>query len=466
VLAAVGVGVLAALAYLPNLTTGTLLIDERVYLEAGAAYLDGDFGLNPEHPPLAKLLFGLAGRVVGDPVLGGRLVAVASGVAIAVAVFALVRRAAGRWWGLAGAGLWVVLPHALRHAGLGWGGFDRLDRFAMLDPVATAFAMAALVVAVRWSDDHRLRWGLLAGALVGLAAGAKLSGGLMGLVVAAVPWVSTWSGRASWTTWAGRAATRSVVVGAAAVAAAAACYLPLGGEAVEVFRTMVEFQGQHAAGGHDVVVAGQAYPSAPWWAQGWYAWRDEGALVTVALAVAGVVGVVAGPGRPRHRGLIAAAVAVPAAVFAASPVLLPHYRFLWLPALVALATLGSAGLPARHGAAPRLLAAALVGALLVTGLRSIAFVTTRDTAGYRAAAEQLADRGLGAPAVLVEGFPGLLTSYLPDATLVDRLRDADAVVLDPVRTDLRPVPALRDRLAQGDWVPVDGVVGLDVWVRR
>lgn len=219
-----GVGALAVLAYLPHLTTSTVLIDERVYVEAGQQYLDGDFGTNREHPPLAKLLFGVAGRVVGDPVLGGRLVAVVAGLAIAVAVFVLVRRMAGRAWGLGAAGLWVVLPHALRHAELGWGGFDRLDRYAMLDPVATAFAVWALVVALRWSDDERLRWGVLAGALVGLAAGAKLSGGLVGPVVAAVPWVAA-SGRGrSATSW-WHAVLASATVGLVALAGLALAYV-------------------------------------------------------------------------------------------------------------------------------------------------------------------------------------------------------------------------------------------------
>ena len=144
VVAVLGVVGLWALAYLPHLTTATVLVDERVYLEAGRQYTAGTFEANPEHPPLAKLAFGLAGRLVGDPLLGGRLVAVLAGGVIAVVVGALVARLAGRWWGLAGAALWLVLPHALRMPGLAFGGFDRLDRYAMLDPVATALAVAAV----------------------------------------------------------------------------------------------------------------------------------------------------------------------------------------------------------------------------------------------------------------------------------------------------------------------------------
>lgn len=466
VLGAVGVAVLAAWAYLPHLTTSTLLIDERVYLEAGQQYVDGDVALNREHPPLAKLLFGLVGRALGEPVLGGRLVGVAAGVAIAVAVFVLVRRMAGRGWGLVAAGLWVVLPHTLRMADLAWGGFDRLDRYAMLDPVATALAMWALVAAVHWSDEAareppgRLRWAVVAGALVGLAAGAKLSGALVGPVVAATPWLT------GWRRWSWRTVAASVTVGAIAVAAFALAYLPLGGEAVEVFRDMVAFQGRHAASGHDVVVAGRAYPSAPWWAQGWYAWRDEGGLVVVALSLAAVVGAVAGggPGRRRDRGLVTAAVVVPVAVLAASPVLLPHYRFLWLPSLVVLASVGVATLARRPERAARLLALVLVGMLLVTGTRSLAYVSTQRPAGYRAAAELLHQRDLADAAVLVEGFPGLLGHYAPAVTFVERLPAADVVVLDPVRTDLRPVPGLLGRLADEGWEHTE-VDHLDVWVR-
>lgn len=183
--------------------------------------------------------------------------------------------------------------------------------------------------------------------------------------------------------------------------------------------------------------------------------------MTLALAVAAVVG----PGRRRDRGLVTAAVVVPVVVFATSPVLLPHYRFLWLPGAVVLAALGLAALARRPEPAARVLAVVLAGAMLVTGVRSLAFVTIRDVSGYRAVAELLERQDRDGAAVLVRGFSGQLTHYL-DVEVVDRLPAAEVVVLDPVRTDLRPVPGLRDRLeGNPSWRPLE-VDRLDVWVRR
>lgn len=466
-------GLLAA-AYLPGLATATLLPDELVYLEAGAAYLDGDLSLNPEHPPLAKLAFGLGQRLVGDPVLGGRIVAVLVGLATAAALYALVARLAGRRWGLVAAGLWALLPHTLRWAGQPAGGLDKLDRFAMLDPVAAGLGFVAVVLALhavaREPEDpdgrpSRLRAGTLvaAGVVAGLAGAAKLSALLLLPVVLAVPLVAAGGGRLA------RRLAVATGTGVAAVAGFLVVYLPFVAEAPLALSQIVTIQADHATAGHRILLAGTVYERAPWWANLWYQWRDDGPVLTVALWLAAAVGAVWGPARRELRWLLAAAVVVPMAGMATSSVALPHYRYLWLAPTTALAALGLAALWRRTRGRPAapvvagLLALVLVGA----GGRSVWHTATRDAGDYRAVASlvtgEVAPAAAAAPSVLVHGYPRVLAFYLPGMRQVSDL-PADVVVLDPAITSRHPVPALERELADGGYTRVR-VDRLEVWLR-
>lgn len=448
---------LLLLAYLPGLTTATLLPDELVYLEAGAALVAGDGSVNPEHPPLAKLLFGLAQTVVPDPVLAVRLVGVAAGLAIAAALYLLVRRAADHRWALGAVAAWAILPHALRSPDGAFGGFDKLDRYGMLDPVATALAMLALVAAARWLDDRRARWLVAAGALLGLAGAAKLSALLLLPVLVLLPaLVPAWRPRVIWAAWA--------TLGAAVVAGFVVAFVPLGGEAPAALVRVFSLQAEHRTAGHPVVIGGVLHHRAPWWASLAYQWRDDGPLLTAALTVAAVIGVASRRSGADLRVLLAAAVVIPAAGVAAGSVTLPHYRFLWLPPLVALGVLGVRALSAQ-GRAGRATAVVLAAVVLAVGTQTLLHTATRDVSGYRLLAETLDDLDRPVDTALVHGYVRLVGHYAPDVALVSGL-PADVVILDPRVTARRPVPELERELEErGDYHRTE-VERFEVWIRR
>ncbi len=467
-------GVLGALLVLFRLTAPQVLPDEVVYLDAGESLVAGGGDPNPEHPPLAKLLFGLAGRLVGDPLLGGRLVGALAAATIAALLFWLVRRIAGNRAGVLAAGLWLVLPVGggatgpLADAG-------RLDRFAMLDPVATALAVGA--VAAGWSWLVRPRWqaAALTGLLGGLAAGAKPTGVL---VLPAIALVVLWRHRDRWP----RSGAGVAIAVLASLAGLALAYAPLGTAAPAAFRHLVEFQTTHAAEGHVVVVAGTSTAFPPWWAHLWFHLRDDGWLLTLVLFVGAAAGLAHGlrrraaePRLGRGVALLGAALATHLVVLSASPVKLPFYRYAWLPWLVALLAIaldagsravGPGARPADEDARRRAVAVgafAGVGAWLVAGvaLAHVADVVSLRPGGYAQVAEVLV-RGDGSPKpaaerLLLRARPAVLAFHLdrvaPGAAVgrVDRLEEAELVLLDPEITSRFPIPA------------VDGVVDDPAW---
>jgi Dolichyl-phosphate-mannose-protein mannosyltransferase len=167
-------------------------IDEPVYVSAGLTGLvRHDLRLNPQHPPLAKVLAALP-VLAARPVLPGgagwreakhriyakaflqsarahgklrevtflsRLVPILELLATALVVYALARRLAGPAGGLFAAGLWLLDPFVI---GLGH-----------LDGIDLPFTLAALVTSlaiVRWLEVRSL-W---RAAAIGFACGAAL----------------------------------------------------------------------------------------------------------------------------------------------------------------------------------------------------------------------------------------------------------------------------------------------------
>ncbi|MBW3657335.1 MAG: glycosyltransferase family 39 protein [Actinobacteria bacterium] len=448
---------LTALAYLPGLGSASALPDEVVYLRVGAALVAGDATLNAEHPPLAKLLFGLAQEVVPDPLLAVRLVAVLAGVAILVGLHLLVARATGeRHWGLAAAAAWAGLPHALRALDQPLGGFDKLDRYGMLDPVATAIAVLALVAAARWTDDRRLRWLVGAGALLGLAGAAKLPGLLFAPALGLVPLlVEDRRPRTVVLRWA--------VLGVAVVVGFLLPFtVVFGGDAIEALVRTFSLQADHRALGHPVVIRARAYDAAPWWAPWAYQWRDDGSVLTVVLTVSAIVGVVSTRAREDLRTVLVAAVVFPAIVVAAGALVLPHYRFLWLPQTVALAVLGIRALAGR-GTLGRGAATVVVGVLVVVSALTVTHTATRGSTDYRAVAELLRDLDRRPATVLVHGYPRVLLFHAPHLEVVPEL-PADVVVLDPKVTGRRDIGDLEGRLRADGGYRVVEVDRLDVWI--
>ena len=167
-------------------------IDEPVYVTAGVTALTRhDLRLNPQHPPLAKVLAALPVLAVHPTLPRGvvwqrhhhrvyakaflkdsrrdgnlrevtflsRLVPILELLTTAIVVYVLARRLAGPVGGLFAAALWLLDPFVL---GLGH-----------LDGIDLPFTLAALVFAltlVRWLESRTLA----RAALVGLACGAAL----------------------------------------------------------------------------------------------------------------------------------------------------------------------------------------------------------------------------------------------------------------------------------------------------
>ncbi|MBK9180820.1 MAG: glycosyltransferase family 39 protein [Acidimicrobiales bacterium] len=454
----------ASFVLLFRLGTAGWSVDEPVYRDAGRAYVDGDFSTNREHPLLAKLLIGVSLQVAGDGEVGTRLPAALSGLVVGLALLGLGSRMAGRWAGLAAAGLWWLLPVAPGTI------VGRIDRYGLLEPPMLAFGTLALYLAWRWSESGRARWGVGAGVALGLAAACKLTGGLALPAVALAAW---WSPGASAGT-----RRRIAAVGVAALCAAGAFLavaLVAGTDGLHALRFAVDWQLDHAAAGHAQLVAGRTYLHPPWWSPWWFQARYLGWFALAALWGLAALGAALG-WRARRRAVaftLTALVPVVAAVSLAG-LKLPHYHVAWIPPLALLAGIGLAdgwrrAGPARAGVA----VAVVVLAVAAVGLVArIATLQPEDYAALPAAlrAEGLADELAGAR-VAVWGYPHLVEEALPGRAVTTSPPTAgaappDVVVVDPVVADRQPDSPFRDFV--DDPGPYDRIrVGrLDVYVRR
>jgi Dolichyl-phosphate-mannose-protein mannosyltransferase len=219
----------------------TPTIDEPVYVGTAAAYLhEHRLDLNPEHPPLGKLIVmagvaaagphfdtsyrgdqGQVGRHLlyesgNDPwrlMLWARLPVIALTLAFGVVVFAFARDLAGARGGLLALTLFAFSPDVVAHGSL-----------ATLDVPAAGFALTA--VWLLWRAGRRPRLYLpLAGAALGAAVATKMSAlpavPVLLLLAAAGVYADRGTGRRRLAPGAGRAA----VVAVAAVAVVWASYL-------------------------------------------------------------------------------------------------------------------------------------------------------------------------------------------------------------------------------------------------
>ena len=211
---------------------------------AGWDYVHGDFTQNLEHPPTAKYLYGLAQRVFGQGILG-RASSWPHGfrgrdhpAAVAPDRGRLVGRSRSRR---------RLVDHTTRRRE------PRIDRSAMLDPVMTFFALAALAAAWALARSGRSWWAPVSAALMALSVTSKVSAAVIlptfliillllrdrprVMIRGSLLWASTF------------------------VVAVVALYAPLG--MVRAVRYMVKFQGEHNASGHSVIVAGTSTSSHP-----------------------------------------------------------------------------------------------------------------------------------------------------------------------------------------------------------
>ncbi|WP_418516769.1 ArnT family glycosyltransferase [Curtobacterium flaccumfaciens pv. flaccumfaciens] len=388
----------------------TINVDEILYAQAGWQYVHGIVTLNLEHPPTAKYLYGLAQLVVGEGILGPRLVAGAAVFGTGAVLFAWLRGPLGHWGALLAAGLWWLTPR-----GAGPDPFDagsgtpvRIDRIALLEPVMVFFVVVALAAAWVWitsSSRWRWAWAALAGVALGLAVTSKVTAAPYVIAIVVLPVL--------FRRW------RELLIGGVIAAAAfavtfVACYHPIG--MVHAIRYMLEFQSEHDAKGHLAVIAGHTYRFAPWWAEFWYMARGVTPLLAVVLAVGILAALVVRPGR---LVLYLVAAAVPLMVFlGTSKVALAHYYDAWMPIVIALAAVGytrlaqsvRTGRRARRTTPP--VASAVIAAVVVLGVGAAVVPAVQQTAAVarvRPSGVGLLDQALRAHGM--DGGRILFTAY-------------------------------------------------------
>jgi 4-amino-4-deoxy-L-arabinose transferase-like glycosyltransferase len=132
-------------------------------------------------PPGFPLLLAAVYRLSGDSVVAGRVLQALLGAIVVVLIALIGRRLFGEAVGLVAGVLAAVLPPLVV------GGMTLLS-----EPLFVAFELGAVLAALRWRGDPRLRWVVLAGALVGAAMLTRSTGVLLLLPLAVAvrggPW--------------------------------------------------------------------------------------------------------------------------------------------------------------------------------------------------------------------------------------------------------------------------------------
>ena len=361
--------------------TTSILNDEPIYASAGAAYLDGSFTKNLEHPPVAKYLFGLAQVLFGNGIESARAVSALASVVIVVVLWRFGSEMLGSVSGTVAAALWVALPRSIGSSEVGAPG-DRLERFAYLEPVAAMFMLLALWFG--WRLSQRIAWpdviGL--GVAVGLAAGSKLSG-----VAIAVP-----IGVYLLVTKRRRMIAPLGVAGGVSVVTCLATYGPFGRTATEAMSFMLRFQSNHARTGHNVFVRGQSVLDPPWYTELWYHFDADGPWLTAA-ALGLVCVAFLDPQRRRAVAYACAAVVGIYLFLSFLPVQLRHYRYVVWPPLVLVLAAGATSVFGRIPRPWRVVGTVSLLVVVVTGLLSMGRLATIGPQDYAGLGQALTERG-------------------------------------------------------------------------
>jgi 4-amino-4-deoxy-L-arabinose transferase-like glycosyltransferase len=444
---AVAAGLLGAWALFQNLFrigTPQVLADELTYSSVAWTYVHGQAKTprlggsmltpapdNFEHPPLAKLLFGLAQELVGHPsITVDRCVSALCAILTGVLLGVWVARIAGRWIGLLAFALVTVLPEAAS------GSVGRFSRFGMLDPVAELFMVASLLLGWEWlRRTGRGGWlfAALSGVAVGCAAAAK-ENGFLGLIGPAILIIALAARSAR------KLAVRTgqaVLAVAASVLVFTAAYLPVGHPLTSI-RYLIEFQSAHSRDGHSVGFAGRVTMYPPWWANLWFAGHSWGTALTSVLVVAVLAAVCL------RRDLVVlwllAALAVPFLFHCfATHVALGFYWVMWTPAFFALAALGMQALVEAAGrfvrdrgsavrkAVPITVAVALLAVPVSASAAESGRVAQIKPIGVKNLPGVMKRNGLTGPIITAGIAWWLTTTYLPKTGVRTNVPNASAL---------------------------------------
>ncbi|HEV2888417.1 MAG TPA: phospholipid carrier-dependent glycosyltransferase [Jatrophihabitans sp.] len=333
-----------------QLSRAPILADEALYANISWRYLHWDSlttaqrssALNNfEHPPLAKMLFGVAELARGQPdINAARAVSASCTVGTALILCLWLGTTINRWAGLLAASMLALIPMSVAPQA------TRFGRAGMLDPVAGLFMVGSLALGWYWFRHSGWRaWALAiaAGISTGLASASKENGFLGVVVPVGVGLV--WSLRPLTTLLVRLLQSLSAVV--AAMATFICCYLPFGDPAGRI-GYLYRFQSRHSRNGHLVGFDGQLSTHPPWWTNLWFAGHGVGPTLSWAIPLTMLAAVVLR--RDRLVAWLVAALVAPLAFHCwLAGVVLPFYWTLWTPAAVALSALGCWELARRAG---------------------------------------------------------------------------------------------------------------------
>jgi len=451
-LASSAVFLLAVFQNFYRLSVAPLLPTEGLYVRMGWLYVNwssltparrAPADTNFEHPPLAKILLGLAQLAAGHPSLtAARAVDAVCVIATAALLAWWIGRLVDRWTGLlAGAALALIPMPIYLDA-------TRFGRAAELDTVAQLFMLASLVTGWFWSQaSGRRAWAYAAGTglCVGLAAASKENGllGLAGPILLSFFWSRTsWSRLRSWL-------GQLLLAGVLAAGTFLAPYL-LFDDMRGRIGYLLRFQTDHSANGHLVGFAGRVAIHPPWWTNFWFAQHSLGLPLTVALVATAVVALLARRGP--LVGWLATSLAGPIVFHCFyAGVTLSYYWTLWAPAVIALSALGIHQLVvwARtyRSAWPGVVAALAVAAAMVGIAVPVAAETTRIATlrpeGAGAVAHIREDRGLHGTIISAGIVGGEISPLIPGTVITPKfpadMSSVDMIVLGQPRCRvLRP----------------------------
>jgi hypothetical protein len=398
-----------------NIGAANLNADEPVYLTAGWAYVHGDFSVNREHPPTAKYIIGFAQLIFGQGELAGRIAVAVSVIAGGVILYFWLRREIG-WAGALFATLaWTLLPHGVSSG-------VRIDRFALLEPFMVFFAIAAFAAAWRWFRTRSWLWLCVSAIAMALSVTSKVSTAVMIPAILILPLLEK--------------RVRDALLGAL-VFIGVFCvvfvlvYLPMGIRSAIVY--MLQFQAEHNADGHLVVVAGVATTNPPWWANLLFSVEGIGIAATVVL----LGGTIAAFWRRPAALTIYLTVGIGllwAFYLVFSSVALPHYYYVWVWLFCALAGIGLSVLirakrTPRRTLITRILAAAMIALALVCAIWTSVAIANERAMGMALVVPTLDERGVDQGEILVSGMAGWeFSPYLEHRETTD-LANPDIVAI-------------------------------------
>jgi 4-amino-4-deoxy-L-arabinose transferase-like glycosyltransferase len=391
VAALVVVGGLGLVVAFWHISRQTPYVDEFTYIGSGWDYVHGALGDNLQHPPTAKYLFGLVQLVTGQGVLGPRLLSAAASFGTGLVLFAWLRRTVGHWGALLAAGLWWLTPRAdsPTWTDVATGTAVRIDRLALLEPLMTFFAVAAVAAAWHWAVRgrpdrgpwHGWWWMAASGALLALSVTSKVSTAVLVLALVLVPvlfrrWVGLLTG--------------GVAAAVAFTVVFVALYAPVGG--LRAIEFMVAFQGKHDADGHEISLLGRNYQFAPWWTNPVRVVEGVGWPTVVVLLIGIVAALVIRP--DRLVAVLGVSLGLLVVFYCTANVALPHYYQVWMPWAIALAAVGLVRLARLRPPVTTVVALVAVAVTVVTAAVVVRTVADARLTGFARIDSVLAARGV------------------------------------------------------------------------